>query len=321
MALPETVIPVVEIPAAKIRFSLVGPGRVGISLTHWLRATGARLVSVAARDVDSARALARQCGGAAVKIDGLDSSDSDLLLVTVSDAAIPAIAERLSRRPQAPVVLHAAGGFDAGILSPLGEAGCRTGTLHPLRAFAAPSRDADGAHGLVFTIDGDPEAVALAGRLTRAIGARPVEIDPSARALYHLAASLCAGGVVTLLGVADQLRETLGLPAEVAEGYVALAHQALDGASAADRSAVNASAVDGAAAQGPATALTGPVARGDADLVRHQLDELERTAPDLLDVVRAVGLETLRQRRAALGSSEGDDELSRILAPRPPDSS
>ena len=290
----------------EIRFSLVGPGRVGRSLARWLTAAGARLEQIGARDRRAAEALAGECGGRAVGIGQIASRGGDLLILAVADSALPTIAARLAGRPQAPVAVHVAGGCAAEILAPLRQAGSRIATLHPLRAFPTASREPTDAHGLVFTLDGDPPAVDLAARMVRALGGTPIEIDASARPLYHLAASLAAGGVVTLLAVADEIAGELGLPRKISAAYVDLARQALDG-------------VDAAGDAGPGRALTGPIARGDAEVVRLQLAELDRLAPGLGDVVRALGRETLRRRRASRGALEGDTKLARELGADPAD--
>lgn len=281
----------------EIRFSLVGPGRVGRSLAAWLVAAGGRLEQVAARDPREAAEVAGSLGGRAVPLDALDSSPQHLLLVTVADTAIAEVADRLAVRPQARVALHASGASGAAVLAPLRDAGSRLGTLHPLRAFPEPSADAMGGRDVVFTLDGDPQAVAMARRVVAAVGGVAVEIDPGSRTLYHLAASLAAGGVVTLLAVAEELAAGLELPGEVREGILALARQAVDQASRAPS---------------PAAGLTGPVARGDAQLVARQIAALAAAAPDLVEVVTAVGRETLRQRRRH-NATPGDAELARIL--------
>ena len=50
---------------------------------------------------------------------------------------------------------------------------------------------------MFFAVDGDPEARALAGRLAAAWGGTAAEVPAEARPLYHFAATLAAGGVVT----------------------------------------------------------------------------------------------------------------------------
>ena len=71
-------------------------------------------------------------------------------------------------------------------------------------------------------MDGDPEARDLAFRLAAAWGAEAAEVPAAARPLYHFAATLAAGGVVTLLAAAEEIAERLGLPEAVTRGYLEL---------------------------------------------------------------------------------------------------
>ncbi|HEV7783920.1 MAG TPA: DUF2520 domain-containing protein [Thermoanaerobaculia bacterium] len=268
-------------PLAGLRFCLAGPGKVGSSLAGWAVAAGAELVAVAGRG-----ALAELASG------GLD-----LLLLALPDAALAAAAAELARRPQAAVALHTSGSLDASVLAPLRAAGSAVGSLHPLKAFPEPLPDPAEARGVFFAVDGDPTARELAARLATAWEGVAGEVPPAARPLYHFAATLAAGGVVTLLSVAGELGERLGLPSAVTRGYLELARGAV------------AAAGQGLDAGRPlAAAITGPVARGDAAALRRQLAALRVSAADKLPLARALAAETAHQRQG-LG-----EELSALLS-------
>ena len=277
---------------ADLRFSLAGPGRVGESLAGWLVSRGARLAAVAGRQLPGrADEVARRLGGRAVSLAALGASGEDLLLLAVPDPALPAVAAALSGRRRAAVALHTAGSRSAEVLAPLAADGTAIGSLHPLKAFARVFADPAEARGMVFGIDGDPEALLLAARLAAALGAEVAPVPAPARRLYHFAASLAAGGVVTVLAAADGIARELGLPAAVGRGYLELARGAL---------------AEAAQAPVPAAALTGPVARGDGETVLAALAELARLDPGAHPAALAVCRETLRQlaRRAAPGPAQ-----------------
>ena len=88
-------------------------------------------------------------------------------------------------------------------------------------------------------------------------------MPPEARPLYHFAATLAAGGVVTLLAAAAEIAGGLGLPEEVTRGYLELARGAL---------AAAAHTLD--EGRPLATAITGPVARDDRETLRRHLAAL-----------------------------------------------
>jgi predicted short-subunit dehydrogenase-like oxidoreductase (DUF2520 family) len=229
-------------------------------------------------------ALATRLAGRAARLDDLSTAGDGLLVLAVPDAALASVVERLAAREQAAVALHTAGASPAAALAELAGSAARPrstaiGSFHPLKAFPRPLHEVAEAAGVVFGVDGDPAAQALARQIAAAWEAKVVVIPPERRLLYHFAATFAAGGVVTLLAAACELADRLGLPSAVAEGYLELARGALRH-------------VDPAS---PRSAITGPVARGDATTVALALDELSRAAPDLLPTALAIGRETLRQ--------------------------
>ncbi len=269
---------------AGLRFSLVGPGRVGTSLAIWAVAAGGELVATAGPGSQSDLATAGQ----------------DLLLIAVPDGALAEVAARLAERPQAAVALHTSGSQDAAVLAPLRAAGTIVGTLHPLKAFPRVLPAPEQARGVFFALDGEPAAQQLARRLVAAWGGVAAEVPAAARPLYHCAATLAAGGVATLLAAAAQLAAKAGLPAAVERGYLELARGTVAAAIAAASTAAEAPAAP-AAARVPAAAavLTGPVARGDLATFERQMEALRAVAPEKLPLALELARETLRQKAGA----------------------
>lgn len=258
-------------PLAGLRFSLVGPGRVGTSLASWLVAGGGQAVEIAGRR--AGKELARSLGARFCTPADLESKGLDLLLITAADHVLADLAVKLARRPQARVALHTAGSLDGDVLAPLRSPVTAIGSLHPLKAFSGPLPDPQEARGTFFAWDGDPEAQDLARRVVTAWGGEGRSLSGPDRVLYHLAASLAAGGVTTLLALAADLAERLDLPPEVLRGYFTLAHTALDQAARAEH---------------PAAAITGPAARGDqATLDRHRA-ALTARYPEALELFDAL---------------------------------
>jgi len=267
---------------AGLTFSLVGPGKVGASLSAWAVAAGAHCESTAGRE----------------QVEELTTSGQDLLLLAVPDASLSEVAARLALHPQARVVLHTAGGLDASVLAPL-RGRSAVGSLHPLKAFPQPWLDPAEARGVFFAVDGDPEARQLAHRLAAAWEGVSADLPPESRPLYHLAASLAAGGVVTLLALAADLTSRLALPSEVLGGLGELARGALAAALQAGE---------------PARALTGAWGRGDHAAVERHLAALSRTAPEKVPLVVQLGCETLRQARRVGSLSPAQEQLACRLA-------
>lgn len=262
--------------------AVVGPGRVGRSLAGWLTSAGARITVLAGRN----------------QVPSLETADADLLLLAVPDPALEGVATLLAERPQAKVVLHVSGSRGAEVLAPLraGETVSAVGTLHPLKAFPRPLPDPMEAHGVFFAVDGDRPAVVLARRLAETFGGIAGEVPGELRPLYHFAATLAAGGVTTLLTLAAEQGERLGLPpgeeTALARGYLALARGALAGAGRALDDEDEDAGEGDSAARRLAGAITGPLARGDLDT---HVAGLARVEPDRIrQLAVRLGDETLR---------------------------
>ncbi len=304
-------------PLAGLRFALAGPGRVGVSVASWLVAAGAQLTTVAGRAEPAAEghrglAACQGLGGRAVSLSSLATSEEDLLLLAVPAGALAAVDGMLSRRANAVVALHTAGSVGAEALPALAAGGCHVGALHPLKAFPRPLPAPTEATGMVMAIDGDAAALALAERLAGALSARPVVVPAGQRLLYHFAATLAAGGVVTTLGMAIALGRAVSLPAAVEAGYLELARGAL--------AAVPPTAQGGVE---PSAAITGPLARGEREYLAQALDALLATAPELGVPATTTALETLRQlaaagRSPATAAALGDDLRRRQATPSGP---
>ena len=275
-------------PLAGLRFSVAGPGRVGSSLARWATAAGAELVAVAGRHPGEPAWPGGPLQTASAE---LATADQDLLLIAVGDGAVAEVAAELAGRPQARVALHTSGSLDASALAVLRAGGSEVGSLHPLKALPQALPDPTEGRGVFFAVDGDPAARDLAFRLAEAFGGTAAEVPPAARPLYHFAATLAAGGVVTLLAAAAEIAGGLGLPEAVTRGYLELARGAL---AAAGRS------LD--AGQPLATAITGPVTRDDRETLRRHFAALGRLTTGKLPLAIFLLAEMLHQT----GREEGE---------------
>jgi predicted short-subunit dehydrogenase-like oxidoreductase (DUF2520 family) len=209
--------------------------------------------------------------GRGVAIDDA-AADVDLVLIATPDTVVADVAAAI--RPARAVVAHVAGSLGLDVLAPHD----RRAALHPLVSLPDAEIGAERLTGGWFAVAGDP----LVGDLAAALGGRTFEIADDDRALYHAAAAVASNHLVALLGHAQRLGASVGVPAD------ALMALALGSA-------------ENAVALGPAAALTGPAARGDeATLVAHR-DAIGRRAPRELAAYEAMLAEARR-----LAAMEGD---------------
>jgi predicted short-subunit dehydrogenase-like oxidoreductase (DUF2520 family) len=143
--------------------------------------------------------------------------------------------------------------------------------LHPLQTVTGPETSFEGCGCAIA--GSSPEALELARALAVAARMEPFEIDDSARAAYHAAASIASNFVVTLEWMAERVAAAAGIePGDARRMLAPLVRNT----------------VDNWAALGPQAALTGPVARGDEVTVARQRKAIADAAPDLLPLFDAL---------------------------------
>lgn len=210
----------------------------------------------------AARSLAASLRRARVPVTSVSSRGrvhvvaADVVVVAVTDAAIPAVAAALECEG-APLVVHMAGSLPLAVTAPH----ARRGAFHPLASL-------DGTtpvpRGTLCACDADSDDdLALLMGLARRLGLEPARVHDDARARYH-AGAVIAGNLATALlqlGVDELVR--VGIDADVARHSLARLLS-----STAARCEV----------QPLALALTGPVARGDVETVARHLAVLDDPA-------------------------------------------
>jgi predicted short-subunit dehydrogenase-like oxidoreductase (DUF2520 family) len=223
----------------------------------------ARVGIVGAGRVGTALAAALRAAGLPVEgptLRGEVPAGCDAIVLCVPDAEIPAVASAVAGA--APLVGHTSGATPLSVLEPARAAAFG---LHPLQTFATGNESFAGAGCAIA--GSTAEALAFAAGLARVLGMTPFEIDDKGRAAYHAAASVASNFLVTLQAAAERIAAGAGLDPEAARALLLpLVRQTLDNL---DR-------------LGPATALTGPVARGDEQTVAAQRRAVEEAVPELL---------------------------------------
>lgn len=291
-------------PEVAAHLWIVGAGRTGLSLglrLHRSHAVG-RLAVTGRRPAPPDHPLFAGSPPAAAYLPTLDVAPADVdgVVVAVPDGAIEEVAERLARLriPPSIPVLHTSGSRGGDALAALAAGGHPVGSAHPLAALADPVGGADRLAGATWGIEGEGEALRLAERIVAACGGRGLHLRPGGKPLYHAAAVFASNYAVALLSVAERLMEAAGVEAEEAR-------PALTGLAGG--------AVENVGARGPAGALTGPVARGDADTVRLHL---ARLSADERALYSLLGREALRLAREGGMEGAAADRLAALLEER-----
>jgi predicted short-subunit dehydrogenase-like oxidoreductase (DUF2520 family) len=209
--------------------------------------------------------------GAPLKRNQPIPAGAGVVLLCVPDGQIAAAARAV---PEGPIVGHCSGATG---LEALGER--EAFSLHPLMS-APTGSGPEVLHGAGCAVDANtPRALEIATALAHALHMRPAHVAPEDRIAYHAAAAMASNFLVALEAAAETLARTANVSREqLAPLVLATARQWAE--------------------IGPEKALTGPIVRGDEEVVaRHRAVIQERT-PELLPLWDALA----EQTRAVAGT-------------------
>ena len=266
-----------------MRIGVIGGGRVGRCLAGYLREN---LVGITAHSPEHSLQLAAEFGTVPCT-NGELVEQAEVLLLTVPDRLIGTVAAVIASEAQkaaaddasaeakplaGKVFLHCSGSLGLAELAPLQQAGAHVGSLHPLQSFAGGATQLAGVY---MAVDGDEAACQAAIALANALGGHPFRVPAAARAAYPAAACLCSNYAGAVEALAQRLMSRwLGDEAAAWQALLPL---------------FKGTAANLEATTSPRTALTGPIARGDATTVARHLAVLPA---ELVDVYCSLGLAT-----------------------------
>lgn len=281
------------------KIALIGPGRLGQMLTRAMIAAGMPIVAIAARSNASKRLLR------GLRVPVFDTpadaaARAQVVLITTRDDDVAGVVRSLVPNPAAVrgrVFLHCSGILTSSVLEPLHRQGAVVGSIHPLQTFAEPPPPVSIFKDTTFYFEGDEQAKAPARRIVRGIGARFRVLRAADKVPYHAAASIASNLLVASYDAAVELLQSCGFARREARlMLMPLASATL----------MNLKRLD------TPQALTGPIVRGDASVVREHLAALKRRAPNILPLYMALARRALEiaERR---GSDERLREIRRLL--------
>jgi predicted short-subunit dehydrogenase-like oxidoreductase (DUF2520 family) len=294
----------------RINISIVGAGRLGTALALSLVGRGYRVEAVVARRLSHARRAAGLISEdtQALSVTRLDLLPvSDLILITTPDDVIEVASICLAssiintgrKGQRRTVALHCSGALSSDILSRLRDANFSVGSMHPLVSISDPLQGAERLRGAYYCVEGDPAAVRLARKIVRDLEGESFSINRKDKALYHAAAVMASGHMVSLFDIALEMLARCGLTEKRAQAVLLpLVRSTLENLTARD----------------PSHALTGTFARADTATMRRHLDALRSgDMADALAAYRLLGRRSLRLAEKIGVDAEALKEIRRVL--------
>jgi len=200
--------------------------------------------------------------GVAVAIGRPPIPESALVILAVPDSAIAEVAQEVQLGRW---VAHVSGATPLAALAPHK----RRFTVHPLQTLTL-ERGAEQLDGAWAAITAETAGARKRARwLAETLGLKPFELADADRTLYHAGAVIGGNFLVTLYRIAARLLSESGAPPEA---IVPLMTRTIEND----------------------FALTGPIARGDLETVEAHIAALEKRAPDLVPLYRALADATRR---------------------------
>ncbi|MDO8577950.1 MAG: DUF2520 domain-containing protein, partial [Dehalococcoidales bacterium] len=261
-----------------LKIGFIGAGTVGSALALQLANKGYHVAAVSSRNRVSAEKLAKAVPGCKANYDNQAVADcSDLVFITTPDDVIAKIAGEVKWRPGQSVV-HCSGADSTAILEPARRSGAAVGCFHPLQTFAGVQRAMENIPGSTFAIEAEEPLMTVLKEMSSALDSHSIELKAEDKAVYHASAVMVSNYLVTLVKMAIDLWETMGIPKEEATRALL---PLLKGT------------INNIETIGLPGCLTGPIARGDVGTIKKHLESLEKAAPELLPAYRELARQTI----------------------------
>jgi predicted short-subunit dehydrogenase-like oxidoreductase (DUF2520 family) len=287
---------------ARLKVGIISAGRVGTALGVALERVDHVVVACSAVSRASRQRAERWLPDTPVSPAPDVAGSAELLLLAVPDTELAALVSGLAATSavrSGTIVAHTSGVNGIGVLAPLSAQDCIPLAIHPAMTFTGSDEDISRLPDTCFGITAaDEVGYAIAQSLALEIGGEPFRVREDARTLYHAALAHASNHLVTLVADAlDALRAAL--PGE-------LGLDDPDGIAERVLGPLARAALENTLQRGP-SALTGPVARGDADAVASHLTALAAVDPQLAEAYRVNALRTAQRAHAS-------DDVFEVLA-------
>jgi predicted short-subunit dehydrogenase-like oxidoreductase (DUF2520 family) len=262
--------------------TLVGAGNLAHTLGASLWPAGYTIDAVIAKDtrasMSRAKRLAKEIGSQARSFQDTPTG-ADVIWLCVPDAEISRVAQLLAKHDgdwTGKIVLHSSGALTSDELLPLQRRGAVVASVHPMMTLVKHSRPS--LTGVPFAMEGDPAAVRVARRIVRDLGGQAFSIRKQDKVAYHAWGTFASPLLTALLATGERVAAAAGISATAARRRILpMVTQTI--ANYASLSA--------------AGAFSGPIVRGDVEVVKRHLGALE-AIPEAREVYVALARSAMK---------------------------
>jgi len=279
--------------------SIIGVGRLGGALAIALANKGYEIENLFVKNDATARKISKyfEPKPRILRLEEVSEITSNIIFITTQDSEIESTAESLygKLKMSKPFVFHTSGSRSSEIIEKLEQIGCRTGSIHPLVSLSEAILGAERFNDAYFCVEGEKDAVEIAGKIVADLGGRSFSIETKYKTLYHASAVTACGHLVAVIDVALEMLEKCGLSeTQSRETLLPLIK----------------STIGNLETQTTAEALTGTFARADFETFEKHLDALEENvSEEAVEIYLQLGL---RSTKLAEKQGANPQSLARI---------
>ena len=261
-----------------LKTGFIGAGTTGTALAVRLSQKGCPVVAVSSRTLSSAQKLAGLVPNCGVCHTAQEVAEAaGLVFITTPDDVIARVCSEVQWYEEQSVV-HCSGAHSVDILDTAKKLGAAVGSFHPLQTFADVDQAIENLPGSTFALEAREPLLSTLKELTSLLKGNWVELKPGDKVLYHAAAVFACNYLVTLVKLALDLWQDLGVSSkEATRALLPLLRGTINN-------------IDNI---GLPDCLTGPVARGDSGTIERHLSALKARSPSLLTTYKELGLQTI----------------------------
>jgi predicted short-subunit dehydrogenase-like oxidoreductase (DUF2520 family) len=256
---------------------IIGAGAVGTTFASMLHRSGNNIVAVVSRSEQSARKCGKvvSCRNCSDDLSVIPST-CNFILIAVPDQSIKTVAESLAAlsnlRFSRISVCHTSGSLTTDALEPVARKGARVFSMHPIQTFPGEKSLKDqirSMNGITYGVEGPQSSHAIAKSLVRQMGGEILFVPIEAKILYHLACVIASNYSVALVGAIDSIAGKI--TQKKLQPFEKLMQTSLENAMRL----------------GAGKALTGPVVRGDSEVIAEHLRSIQD--PELRTLYKSLG--------------------------------
>jgi predicted short-subunit dehydrogenase-like oxidoreductase (DUF2520 family) len=263
------------------KIAIIGAGKVGAAMGYLLKSAGYDIVAVATSSDTSISSALRYTGSRGYTDPSKAAAEANCIFITTTDDIIRPVCEIITRDgaiDRGDIVVHMSGAGGLELLESARASGALVASIHPIQTFATIDSAIELIPGTSFGITADEEIRDCCFKIVNDLGGIPFLVAEEDKPLYHAAACIASNYLVTLMNIVVDVYQSIGLSRE--ESIHAVWPLVLG-------------TVKNIPSHGPARALTGPIARGDARTVEQHAAAFRQKLPDLLEFYAMMGVFTV----------------------------